>query len=120
HQKGDKTRAGIIRRTLQLEGQIWTQDTLSGTPGFLPLPQRRTPILSVLNLKGGVGKTTLCSYLAWAMVRRGYRLLLVDLDLQGSLSSLFLPESDVKKWDDEGRTLRHFFAQAARENHPRI
>ena len=79
-----------IRRALELEGAIWTQKTMAGTPRFLPLAQRRTPIISVLNLKGGVGKTTVTAYLAQALAKRGYRVLLVDLDLQGSLSSLFV------------------------------
>src|SRR5262249_17390943 len=78
------------RRALALEGAIWTQRTMAGTPRFVPLDERRTPIVSVLNLKGGVGKTTVTAYLARALAASGYRILLVDLDLQGSLSSLFI------------------------------
>lgn len=118
--KGDKKRNAILKKTLDLEGKIWTQDVLTGTPDFLALNERRTPIISLLNLKGGVGKTTLASYLAWGLARRGYRLLLVDLDLQGSLSSLFLPGTELKKRDEDGLALRHFFARAAKENRPQI
>ncbi len=41
-------------------------------------------IISLLNQKGGVGKTTLAFHLATALALRGRRVLLVDADPQGS------------------------------------
>jgi chromosome partitioning protein len=41
-------------------------------------------IISVLNQKGGVGKTTLTVHLATALARAGEKVLLVDADPQGS------------------------------------
>jgi chromosome partitioning protein len=41
-------------------------------------------IISLLNQKGGVGKTTLAVHLAMALALRGHRVLLVDADPQGS------------------------------------
>lgn len=43
-----------------------------------------TNIIAVLNSKGGTGKTTLTTNLAGCLYRRGYRVLIVDSDPQGS------------------------------------
>lgn len=51
--------------------------------------------IAVVNQKGGVGKTTTTVNLGYALAWLGFRLLLVDLDPQGSLSQLlgtFSPE----------------------------
>lgn len=44
-------------------------------------------IISVCNQKGGCGKTTITMALAGALTRRGYRVLVVDGDPQGSAST---------------------------------
>jgi chromosome partitioning protein len=51
-------------------------------------------IVSVINQKGGVGKTTTCANVGAAMARAGHRVLLFDLDPQAHLSISFdrLPE----------------------------
>lgn len=46
-------------------------------------------ILSVANQKGGVGKSTFCAHLAYRALEQGLRVLLVDMDKQGSLSLTF-------------------------------
>jgi chromosome partitioning protein len=54
-------------------------------------PQRRATILTVLNLKGGVGKTHTGWLLASVGQERGRRILLIDTDTQANLTSSFLP-----------------------------
>lgn len=54
-------------------------------------------VISVMNFKGGSGKTTTAAHLAQYLAFRGYRVLAVDLDPQASLSTFFghQPELDV-------------------------
>lgn len=51
-------------------------------------------ILCVANQKGGVGKSTLTVHLAYAAMEAGKRVLLVDMDKQGSLSLSFPSPND--------------------------
>lgn len=51
-------------------------------------------IWAVANQKGGVGKTTTAVTLAGVLQKRGYRVLLVDLDPHGSLTSYFGSDPD--------------------------
>jgi len=46
-------------------------------------------IVAVANFKGGVGKTSTCAHLAMSAALDGYRVLVVDLDSQGSMTSIF-------------------------------
>ncbi|MGA1834375.1 plasmid partitioning protein RepA [Rhizobium wenxiniae] len=85
------------------------------------LPHRRDgeelQVISVMNFKGGSGKTTTSAHLAQYLALRGYRVLAVDLDPQASLSALYghQPELDVKdnetmygaiRYDEQRRPLK--------------
>ena len=66
--------------------------------------------ITVFNLKGGVSKTTIATNLGQLLSLRGYRVLLIDLDAQASMTNLFglQPEMspdmpsvyDVIRYDD--------------------
>jgi chromosome partitioning protein len=47
-------------------------------------------VLTIANQKGGVGKTTSAVNLSAGLARRGYRTLLIDLDIQGSATASLL------------------------------
>lgn len=49
----------------------------------------RIQIISVANFKGGAGKTTTAIHLAQKLALDGYRVLAIDMDPQGSLTSMF-------------------------------
>jgi cellulose biosynthesis protein BcsQ len=106
-------REKLVRHALKLEGKIWQRKVLKGVPPFRPLHDRHAAIISVVNLKGGVGKTTVTAHLAMGLSSRGYRVLMVDLDLQGSLSSLFVNESVLDQRGKDGLLLQHFLAKVA-------
>jgi cellulose biosynthesis protein BcsQ len=57
--------------------------------------------LTLFNHKGGVGKTTLTVNVARALTRLGKRVLLVDSDPQGNLTSLLVEESVVNQLLDQ-------------------
>lgn len=79
--------------------QVWLKP-VSHSDVSLAMKPRPVPILAIANLKGGVAKTMLASNLAAYFARRGdypatntmnnKRVLLVDLDYQGSLSRMIL------------------------------
>jgi chromosome partitioning protein len=73
-------------------------------------------IITVMNFKGGSGKTTTSAHLAQYLALHGYRTLAIDLDPQASLSALFgtQPELDVGpndtlygaiRYDDQRRSI---------------
>lgn len=83
---------------------IWNIRTIleAGTrkPGTY-LPGRRASeklqVISVVNFKGGSGKTTTSAHLAQRLALKGYRVLAIDLDPQASMSALhgIQPEIDL-------------------------
>jgi chromosome partitioning protein len=46
-------------------------------------------MVAVANFKGGVGKTSTAAHLAMSAALDGYRVLVIDLDSQGSMTSIF-------------------------------
>ncbi|QDL94722.1 chromosome partitioning protein (plasmid) [Paroceanicella profunda] len=46
-------------------------------------------VVAVANFKGGVGKTSTAAHLAMSAALDGYRVLVIDLDSQGSMTSIF-------------------------------
>lgn len=82
------------------------------------VPKRREgeplQVLSVVNFKGGSGKTTTAAHLSQYLALTGHRVLAVDLDPQASLTSLFgiQPELDetaslyeALRFDDERKQI---------------
>jgi chromosome partitioning protein len=58
---------------------------------YLPYRPKGLPakVVAVANFKGGVGKTSTAAHLAMSAALDGYRVLVVDLDSQGSMTSIF-------------------------------
>ena len=77
-------------------------------------------VVAVANFKGGVGKTSTCAHLAMSAALDGYKVLVIDLDSQGSLSSIF--GAKVKdEWQTVFPLLAKHYAQHLRtENQRRL
>lgn len=67
----------------------------------------RARVVSICNFKGGVAKTTTTAHLAQYLCLHGYRVLMIDLDAQASLTQTFgiLPHTEVPA----AHTVRPFF-----------
>jgi chromosome partitioning protein len=65
-------------------------------------------VVSVINYKGGVGKTTLTANLGAELAARGRRVLLVDLDPQASLTLSFFSLEEFGRLAEHGTLLQWF------------
>ena len=101
--------AGERNRRNQLFFSLAEINTMRTTWGRRPSrPKGAAPIVvGVANFKGGVGKTSTTVHLGQYLALRGYRVLMIDLDAQASLTNLFgmIPDSEV---DSEMTALPYF------------
>lgn len=94
----------------------------SKTKNYLPYRPEGLPakMVAVANFKGGVGKTSTAAHLAMSAALDGYRVLVIDLDSQGSMTSIF-----GGKVRDEWQTVfpllaRHYARHMQGENQRRL
>ena len=106
HRLLDESEERFAALMTRLDGRLWLRPAVNPPP-FRPLTDRRTVVLSVLNLKGGVGKTTITANLAATLGGQGKRVLMLDLDYQRSLSMLLLGEKDRELLHLQRRCVQH-------------
>lgn len=68
-------------------------------------------IVSVINYKGGVGKTTVTANLAAELAWRGKKILLLDMDAQASLTFSFVKPDDWESKYESSKTIKSWFDQ---------
>lgn len=66
-------------------------------------------VVSVINYKGGVGKTTVTANLAAQLAFDGYKVLTIDLDPQTNLTFSFIRPTDWEKNFAESKTIKKSF-----------
>lgn len=78
-----------LDEVLRLRAHFGTEG--SKAKEYLPYRPKGEPakITAVANFKGGVGKTSTCAHLAMSAALDGYKVLVIDLDSQGSMTSIF-------------------------------
>lgn len=89
---------------------------------YLPYRPEALPakIVTVANVKGGIGKTSTAAHLAMSAALDGYKVLMIDLDSQGSMTSIL-----NGKITDEWQTVfpliaRHYAGYLRTENQHRL
>ena len=92
----------------------------SKTKEYLPYRPKDLPakIVAVANFKGGVGKTSTCAHLAMSAALDGYKVLMIDLDSQGSLSSIFGAQVE-DEWQTVFPLLARHYAEALQADNQR-
>lgn len=66
-------------------------------------------IVSIINYKGGVGKTTVTSNLAAELAFRGKKVLVLDMDAQASLTFSFINPETWDKFLKDKKTIKNWF-----------
>ena len=88
---------------------------------YLPYRPAGQPakIVAVANFKGGVGKTSTCAHLAMSAALDGYKvLMMIDLDSQGSMTSIFGGKV-ADEWGTVFPLLARHYAQTLRADNQR-
>jgi len=102
----DETNGRITAALTMTDGpaaRFWSRPVGLRLVGYESLLAASIPILLFGNLKGGVGKSTLVTNLAAAFANRGERILTIDLDYQGSHSSLAQIQNDASDQAPDSR-----------------
>ena len=71
-------------------------------------------IISIINYKGGVGKTTVTSNIAAELAYRGKKVLLLDMDAQASLTFSFITPDYWSNALSENTTIKNYFDKISR------
>lgn len=117
----EPTTSSSGRRSYTAEQMLELRDYLdkngrSGKNPYVPIRQdgEELHVISIVNFKGGSGKTTTAAHLAQHLALRGHRVLAIDLDPQASLTALhgIQPELDevpslyeTLRYDDERKPI---------------
>jgi chromosome partitioning protein len=79
---------------------------------------RPAKVAAIANFKGGVGKTSTAAHLAMSAALDGYRVLVIDLDSQGSMTSVF-GGAVGDEWDTVFPLIARDYALGLREENRR-
>ncbi|MBS0340426.1 MAG: AAA family ATPase [Proteobacteria bacterium] len=95
---GQLNAAGSRREFTLQESRAWVKEFKKET---LRPAGAEAVTISIGNFKGGVSKTTTAATLAQGLSLLGHRVLVIDTDPQGSLTTLFgiLPDTEVEEQD---------------------
>ena len=118
--RGEIPKATRIARGKK-EIRKWTTEQLPEIGkkfGFIPNRKMQRQVISVFTQKGGTLKTTLSHAFARVLALHGIRVVVVGLDIQGSITKTMLPPpasmdtlADILAYNKAIKGLYHFFSQ---------
>jgi chromosome partitioning protein len=80
-----------------------------------------THVVSFINLKGGVGKTTICTAIGEMLAKeKGKHVLIIDLDPQTNATVSLISEEKWANLDEKGQTLAQLFEDSLKGNAERV
>lgn len=80
---------------------------------------KETKVISILNNKGGSGKTSVCGSLAYALCEQNYKILLIDADMQQNLTHSYNLDDNEKNLANaivEEKSLEDYIVQTNYKN----
>lgn len=96
-----------IDKLNEVDVHVWRRpDKGDHRQQFISPEERKTKtrFVSFFNLKGGVGKTTLTVNIGAGLALQGNKVLMVDLDFQGTMSALMLSNHLLGEYREKGWT----------------
>lgn len=87
-----------------VDDHVWKRPDQFCQNRFVDRNKRKTRFIAFCNLKGGVGKTTVMINTGVSLALQGKRVLLVDLDFQGTISNSLVDRKLLKEYRDKGWT----------------
>ncbi len=98
-------------------GPVWDREKIESW--IKAFRNKETHILSVINLKGGVGKTTVSVAIAEILAQEEKKhVLLVDLDPQTNATVTLISEERWEEMDKNGQTVAQLFEDRLNPNEP--
>ncbi|WP_072385081.1 ParA family protein [Hyphomicrobium sp. CS1BSMeth3] len=94
------------------DADFWARPVAAWPAQFDRKVRESIPVLMFANQKGGVGKTTLATNLAAYFSRAGERVLVVDLDYQGSATALLFAQAGRGGFDASASLVDNLFADS--------